>query len=77
MRWRWNDRYEVTGVFPGISKSFDNVCPNGLIYKLNQNGITGNLFNIIINFLEARKQRVVLNGQYFSRVDITAGIPQG
>lgn len=76
MRWRWNDRYEVTGVFPGISKSFD-VCPNGLIYKLNQNEITGNLFNIIINFLEARKQRVILNGQYFSRVDITAGIPQG
>ena len=33
--------------------------------------------NLIIDFLDARKQRVVLNGQYSSRASVKAGVPQG
>ena len=44
-----------------------------LINKLNQNGVTGNLLNTIFNFLDARKQRVVFNGQYSPWVDGKAG----
>ena len=33
--------------------------------------------NLIIDFLDARKQRVVLNGQYSSSASIKAGVPQG
>ena len=33
----FNDGFEVRGVFLNISKAFDNVCHNGLIYKLKQN----------------------------------------
>ena len=44
-----------------------------LINKLNQNGVTGNLLNTIINFLDARKQRVVFNGQYSPWVDVKVG----
>ena len=62
----FDDVYEVRGVFLDISKAFDKVWHNGLIYKLKQNGVSGNLFNLIIDFLDARKQRVVLNGQYSS-----------
>ena len=36
-----------------------------------------NLLNLIIDFLDARKQRVVLNGQYFSWTSVEAGVPQG
>ena len=50
---------------------------SGLIYKLRQNGICGDLINILNDFLTNRKQRVVLNGQCSSWVDIRAGVPQG
>ena len=62
----FDDGYEVRGVFLDISKAFDKVWHNGLIYKLKQNGVSGNLLNLIIDFLDVRKQRVVLNGQYSS-----------
>ena len=35
------------------------------------------MINILNDFLTNRKQRVVLNGQYSSWVDIRAGVPQG
>ena len=35
-----DDGYEVRGVFLGISKAFDKVWHNGLIYKLKQNGVS-------------------------------------
>ena len=62
----FDDGYEVRGVFLDISKAFDKVWHNGLIYKLKQNGVSGDLLNLIINFFDARKRRVVLNGQYSS-----------
>ena len=49
----------------------------GLIYKLRQNGICGDLINISNDFLTYRKQNKFLNGQCSSWVDIGAGVPQG
>ena len=66
-----------SGVFLDISKAFDKVWHNGLIYKLKQNGVSGNLLNLIIDFLDPRKQRVVLNGQYSAWASAKAGVPQG
>ena len=68
---------EVRGFFFDISKAFDKVWHAGLIYKLRQNGICGDLINIRNDFLTNRKERVVLNGQCSSWVDIRAGVPQG
>ena len=67
---------EVRGLFLDVSKAFDKVWHTGLIYKLRQNGIYGDLINILNDFLTNRKQRVVLNGQCSSWVDIRAGVPQ-
>ena len=67
----------VIGVFLDISKAFDKVWHDGLIYKLQQNGISGELLNILVDFLNNRKQRVVLNGQSSNWVDVKAGVPQG
>ena len=72
----FDDGYEVRGVFLDVSKAFDKVWRNGLIYKLKQNGVSGNLLNLIIDFLDGRKQRVILNGQYFSWASVKAGVPQ-
>ena len=60
-----------------ISKAFDKVWHNGLIFKLRQNGIPGNLLNLLSNFLRNRKQRALLNGQTSSWADVNTGVPQG
>ena len=60
-----------------ISKAFDKVWHQGLLYKLKQNGISGNLLEILTGFLKDRKQRVVLNGQNSLWANIKAGVPQG
>ena len=60
-----------------ISKAFDKVWHDGLIFKLKRNGISGNLLNLLSNFLSNRKERVVLNGQTSSWTDVNAGVSQG
>ena len=55
---------EVRGIFLNISKTFDKVWHDGLIFKLRQNGICGEMINILEDFLSDRKQRVFLNIQY-------------
>ena len=70
-------RLEVRSVFLGISKAFDRVWHDGIIYKLTQNGISGNLLNLQVDFLKERKQSVVLNGQVSTWKNIDAGVPQG
>ena len=72
----FNDGYEFRGVFLNISKAFDKVWHDGLIYELKENGVSGDLLNLIIDFFDARKQRVVLNGQYSSWASVKAGGPQ-
>ena len=58
--------YEVRGVFLDISKAFDKVWHKGLIHKLEQNGISGTLLKLFVDFLKSPKQRVVLNSQHSS-----------
>ena len=64
-------------MFFDISKAFDKLWYEGLIYKLKQNGITRKTLNMIKDFLDSRKQRVVLNGQKSSWANATAGVLQG
>ena len=53
------------------------VWHNGLVLKLCQNGICGEIINISEDFLGDGKQRVVSNGQFLSWADVGAGVPQG
>ena len=47
----FDDGLDVRGVFLDISKAFDKVWHKGLLYKLKQNGISGNLLDTITDFL--------------------------
>ena len=60
-----------------IYKAFDKVWDQWIIFKLRQNGISGDQLNILSDLLSNRKQRVVFNGQTSSWAIITTGIPQG
>ena len=53
---------ETRAVFLDISKAFDKVWHEGLLFKLRQNGVSGNLLKLFENYLQSRKQRVVLSG---------------
>ena len=57
---------EVGGIFFDISKAFNKVWHDGLIFTLHQNGISGDIMNTLRDFLRSRKQRVVLNSQCLS-----------
>ena len=65
------------GLYLDMSKAFDKVWHEGLIFKLKQNGIEGKFLNLFQNYLNNRKQRVVLNGMESNWGDIKSGVPQG
>ena len=68
---------ETRAVYLDLSKAFDWVWHNGLLYKLECNSVCGNLLGIIQDFLHERKQPVVLNGQSSNWSAVSAGVPQG
>ena len=71
------ESYEVRAVFLDISKAFDKVWHDGLIFKLRQNGISGKLLKLFQNYLSNRKQRVVLKGSSSEYSTVESGVPQG
>ena len=71
----FDNGFEVRGIFLDIFKALDKVWHIGLIFKLNQNGVTGELFDILIYFIQERKQKVVLNDQHSRWSNISAGVP--
>ena len=68
---------EVRGLLLDISKAFDKVWNDSLIFKLRQNGIRGDIINILREILLNRKQSVVLNCHYSSWPDFRTGVSQG
>ena len=60
-----------------MSKAFDKVWHDGLIFKLGQNWVTGNLLKLLQNYLKDREERVVLNGTHSDVGSIMSGVPQG
>ena len=67
---------EVRSVYLDMSKAFDKVWHEGLIFKLKQNGIEGKLLALFRNYLSNRKQRVVINGMESSWGNINACVPR-
>lgn len=68
---------EVRAIFCDISKAFDRVWHKGLLSKLESVGISGGLLRWFCDYLDNRKQRVVLPGASSDWVTINAGVPQG
>ena len=67
----------MRGVFSDLSKAFDKVWHDGIIFKLKAYGVEGELLSLLKNYLENQEQRVVLNGQTSEWRKIMSGIPQG
>ena len=63
--------------FLDISKAFDKVWEEGLLFKLERIRISGNLLSLRQIFLSNRFQKVVLNGQRSNWSSVLTGVPQG
>ena len=68
---------EVRAVFLDISKSFDKVWHDGLLFKMKQNGVSGSLLKYFRNYLNNRKQRIFLNAACSNYILVESGVPQG
>ena len=67
----------MRGVFLDISKAFDKVWHDGLVFKLKSYGVEGELLSLLKNYIQSHEQRVVLNGQTSGWRKINSGVPQG
>ena len=57
-----------------VSKAFDKVPHNGLLYKLFKCGIDDITLQWLKSFLEKRRQSVVLEGEHLHSVPVTSGV---
>ena len=64
-------------VFCDVSKAFDRVWIKGLLFKLKQNGVNGNILKWAESYLTGRQQQVFV-GSSLSNCQVTsAGVPKG
>ena len=68
---------DVRFIFCDISKAFDRVWHNGILYKLRNYGMSDQIIKWIENYLTNRSQRVVLDGFSSSPRSTNSGVPQG
>ena len=68
---------EVRVVFLDISKAFDKVWHESLVFNMNSNGIRGKLLSLLFDLLDGRYQRILLNGKTSEWSHVVAGVPHG
>ena len=60
----------------GMSKAFDKVWHEGLLFKLKMYGIDGKLLALLKDYLHGRKQRVTIARKPSSLCGIFSGDPR-
>ncbi len=73
----FDEKKSTCMVFCDISKAFDRVWHRGLLFKLSQHGISGNILNWINSYLHNRSQKVFVGSHFSENRLIHAGVPQG
>ena len=73
----FNSKSQIDVAILDFSKAFDTVPHAGLLGKLEHYGIDSKILLWITNFLNNRKQRVVVDGSCSNFADLESGVPQG
>lgn len=71
-----NNSYLIA-VFPDLTSAFDKLWTTGAMIYLKKIGIKGKMLNWLADFLQTRKIKVRLNGEYSETVETVNGCPQG
>ena len=73
-----HDKVGVDVVYFDFAKAFDTVSHDLILLKLkNQYSIDGNLLKFFVNYLQGRKQRVILDNCSSEFIDVLSGVPRG
>ena len=64
-------------ILTDLSKSFDRICYDLLIAKLNVYGFHKKALKLIYDYLNGRSQKIKVGGSFSSELYIPYGIPQG
>ena len=67
----------MNSLFLDVKAAFDAVWKNGLKLKIKNIGLTKQLENLLLSFLDDRLLRVFIDGLWSEKVDLRAGTPQG
>jgi hypothetical protein len=67
----------VSAVYLDIAKAFDTIPHDKLLNKLNNLGVSKQLFYWIRAFLKNRKQYVALGSSKSGKTSVSSGVPQG
>ena len=67
----------VLGIFIDLSKAFDTISHDKLLWKLNHYGIRGNALDLIRSYLSNRSQYVEVLDEHSKHLPIVWGVPQG
>ena len=67
----------VLGLFFDLSKAFDTVDHEILLFKLSRYGIRGACYNWFKSYLSDRKQFTFINNFASSTLPVCMGVPQG
>ena len=59
------------------AKAFDKVWHKGLLFKLQQLGVSQNFSNWFCSYLTDRQQQVVINGRASQVLTLESDVPQG
>ena len=73
----WTKGDITHGIFLDVKSAFDKVWHKGLLAKLEQINIGGQLLNLFQSYLCNRHQVVVVDGKISAKKEVKAGIPQG
>ena len=73
----FDEKYHVVGLFLDLSKAFDSLNHEILLYKLSNIGIRGSPLHLFHSYINNRKQAVFCNSVYFTTKVISSGVPQG
>ena len=72
-----DEGHSIDLVYLDFAKAFDKVPHARLLSKVEAHGICGNIAKWIKEWLNDRKQKVVLNGCESKTASVTSGVPQG
>ena len=64
-------------IFMDLSKAFDTLNHEILIWKLQQYGVHNNALSLLVNYLQNRQQFVSYKSKVSKCLPIKIGVPQG